>query len=40
MSETIVVRASKDQPVTFTQQELGWLPWLDPLPEAEFTERH
>ena len=40
MSETIVVRASRDQPVTFTQQELGWLPWLDPLPEAEFTERH
>ena len=40
MSETIVVRASKDQPVTFTQEELGWLPWLDPLPEAEFTERH
>src|ERR1700675_792446 len=40
MSETIVVRASKDQPVTFTQQELSWLPWLDPLPEAELTERH
>src|SRR6202162_2122682 len=40
MSETIVVRASRDQPVTFTQEELGWLPWLDPLPEAEFTERH
>ncbi len=40
MSESIVVRASKDQPVTFTQEELGWLPWLDPLPEAEFTERH
>src|SRR6266851_2498597 len=40
MSESIVVRASKVQPVTFTQEELGWLPWLDPLPEAEFTERH
>src|ERR1700730_18849061 len=40
MSDVIVVRASKDQPVTFTQQGLGWLPWLDPLPEAEFTERH
>jgi alkylhydroperoxidase domain protein len=40
MTESIIVHAGKDQPTTFTQQELGWLPWLDPLPEAEFTERH
>src|SRR3979411_2144684 len=40
MSETIVVRASKDQPVPFPKEELGWLPWLDPLAEAGLTERH
>jgi alkylhydroperoxidase domain protein len=27
-------------PVAFTQQQLGWLPWLEPLPEAELTDRH
>src|SRR3984893_1906537 len=40
MSGSIVVHASTNQPVVFTQDELGWLPWLDPLPEAELTERH
>jgi alkylhydroperoxidase domain protein len=40
MSDTIVVRASENQPVVFTQAELGWLPWLDPLAEDELTERH
>ena len=24
----------------FTQDSLGWKPWLEPLPVAEFTERH
>ncbi|MET4042200.1 alkylhydroperoxidase domain protein [Bradyrhizobium sp. RT6a] len=27
-------------PVAFTQDELGWVSWIDPLPEAELTERH
>ena len=40
MSDTVVVHASENQPVVFTQQELGWLPWLDPLAEDELTERH
>jgi alkylhydroperoxidase domain protein len=40
MSDTIVVYASENQPVVFTQAELGWLPWLDPLAENELTERH
>ena len=40
MSDSIVVQASTNQPVVFTQDELGWLPWLDPLAEAELTERH
>jgi alkylhydroperoxidase domain protein len=40
MSDTIVVHASENQPAVFTQAELGWLPWLDPLAENELTERH
>lgn len=27
-------------PVAFTQAELDWLPWLQPLPESALTERH
>src|SRR3954469_6651281 len=27
-------------PVVFTQDELGWVSWIDPLPETELTERH
>ena len=26
--------------VVFTQDELGWVSWIEPLPEAELTERH
>ena len=40
MSEQIVVQDNRHEPVVFTQQELGWLPWLEPMPEAELTERH
>jgi alkylhydroperoxidase domain protein len=40
MSDTVVVHASENQPAVFTQAELGWLPWLDPLAEDELTERH
>ncbi|MCK1455235.1 alkylhydroperoxidase domain protein [Bradyrhizobium sp. 35] len=29
-----------DPPVVFTQDELGWVSWIDPLLEAELTERH
>ena len=28
------------EPPRFTQDQLGWKPWLEPLPVAEFTERH
>lgn len=27
-------------PIAFTQTELEWLPWLDPLPASELTDRH
>src|SRR6266700_708550 len=40
MGDSIVVQPTEHQPVAFTQDELGWLPWLDPLAEAELTERH
>ena len=40
MSDSIVVQDHENLPVVFTQDQLGWLPWLDPLPEAEFTEQH
>jgi alkylhydroperoxidase domain protein len=40
MSDSVAVQDNKNQPVIFTQDELGWLPWLDPLAEAELTERH
>ncbi|MCU1404799.1 MAG: alkylhydroperoxidase [Glaciihabitans sp.] len=29
-----------NRPEAFTQAQLGWVPWLPPLPIAEFTERH
>jgi alkylhydroperoxidase domain protein len=29
-----------DRPPKFTQEELGWVPWLPSLPIAEFAERH
>jgi alkylhydroperoxidase domain protein len=32
--------ATVNPPVVFTQDELGWVSWIDPLPEAELTERH
>jgi alkylhydroperoxidase domain protein len=40
MTETIITHADNKEPTAFTQKELGWLPWLEPLAEADFTERH
>ena len=40
MSDSIIVQDNEHEPLVFTQDELGWLPWLEPLPEAELTERH
>ncbi|RFB79462.1 alkylhydroperoxidase domain protein [Methylovirgula sp. 4M-Z18] len=28
------------EPVAFTQDELGWEPWLEPLQESDLTDRH
>jgi alkylhydroperoxidase domain protein len=40
MTDKIVVQNNENEPVVFTQDELGWLPWLEPLRETELTERH
>ncbi len=34
------VRDDQDRPVSFTQESLGWEPWLPPLREDELTDRH
>jgi alkylhydroperoxidase domain protein len=34
------LRPTSEAPRTFTQAQLGWEPWLEPLPFDELTERH
>ncbi|MEJ3405143.1 alkylhydroperoxidase domain protein [Rathayibacter sp. YIM 133350] len=38
-SEIDATAGSSLRPLAFTQDNLGWEPWLAPLPEEEFTER-
>ncbi|MET3475277.1 alkylhydroperoxidase domain protein [Variovorax atrisoli] len=38
--ETVLTHPENAHPNAFTQAQLEWLPWLEPLPEAELTERH
>jgi alkylhydroperoxidase domain protein len=40
MTDLVLTHPDNVEPNRFTQEELGWLPWLEPLPEAELTERH
>jgi alkylhydroperoxidase domain protein len=40
MTEHTTTYPDRPEPVTFTQAQLDWLPWVDPLPEAELTDRH
>jgi alkylhydroperoxidase domain protein len=40
MSETTSSAARNGRPVAFTQAELGWASWLEPLSEEELTARH
>jgi len=40
MTENAIAHDIADRPVVFTQDEIGWVPWLEPLTEAELTERH
>jgi alkylhydroperoxidase domain protein len=40
MTQTTLSHPNNREPVAFTQEELGWLPWLEPYPADELTERH
>ena len=39
-TESTLSHPGNTHPTVFTQAQLEWLPWLEPLPEAELTERH
>lgn len=40
MAEKAITYDLADRPVVFTQEQIGWAPWLEPLEESELTERH
>ncbi|MGO4386711.1 alkylhydroperoxidase domain protein [Microvirga sp. 2YAF29] len=40
MIEKTLSHPDNCEPVAFTQEELGWLPWLEPLSADELTDRH
>ncbi|WDZ81005.1 alkylhydroperoxidase domain protein (plasmid) [Ensifer adhaerens] len=40
MTELAIIPGVENPPVTFTQAEIGWTPWLQPLAEDDLTERH
>jgi alkylhydroperoxidase domain protein len=40
MTETTLSHPDNREPVAFTQEELSWLPWLEPHPADQLTERH
>jgi alkylhydroperoxidase domain protein len=39
MTDTVITHPDNNEPTAFTQNNLDWLPWLDPLAAADFTER-
>ncbi|MBV7521367.1 alkylhydroperoxidase domain protein [Ensifer sp. ENS12] len=40
MTEVAITPGVENPPVTFTQVEIGWTPWLQPLAEDDLTDRH
>jgi alkylhydroperoxidase domain protein len=40
MTDKTLSHPGNQEPVAFTQEELGWLPWLEPFPADQLTERH
>ncbi|NVD42976.1 alkylhydroperoxidase domain protein [Ensifer sp. HO-A22] len=40
MTDHIITPAIENRPVSFTQAEIGWTPWLEPLAEDDLTEAH
>src|SRR6478736_588884 len=40
MTDIVIHPQIENRPTAFTQAEIGWTPWLEPLSEGELTERH
>ncbi|WP_343716691.1 alkylhydroperoxidase domain protein [Inquilinus sp.] len=40
MTEIVLTHPDNHEPTVFTQDELNWLPWLEPYPADQLTERH
>jgi alkylhydroperoxidase domain protein len=40
MTDVTLPLSGRTRPTAFTQEELGWLPWLAPLAVEDLTERH
>lgn len=40
MTELAITPGVENPPVAFTQAEIGWTPWLQPLAEDDLTDRH
>ncbi|MEZ2126943.1 MULTISPECIES: alkylhydroperoxidase domain protein [unclassified Sinorhizobium] len=40
MTDTIIEPKNENVPNIFTQDEIGWTPWLQPLAQEELTEQH
>ena len=40
MSDKVLTPPEHVEPVVFTRDQLDWLPWLEPMAEADMTERH
>ena len=40
MTDRVLAYHDLDVPAVFTQDQLGWVPWLEPLPADELTDRH
>jgi alkylhydroperoxidase domain protein len=40
MNEATLTYAHGDRPIVFTQDEIGWAPWLEPFPADQLTDRH
>jgi alkylhydroperoxidase domain protein len=40
MTGTVITYPDHHEPTAFTRDTLAWLPWLEPLPAEELTDRH
>jgi len=40
MADATIAHSGHNAPVAFTQEQLAWLPWLEPFPAEELTDRH